>query len=59
MQDNKKSDPIGQVSQRISKMHLKPVTLFTAEHPYNISFITNDKVIKFFKPFNLLSNKKS
>lgn len=25
-----------------------------AEHPYNISFITNHKVIDFFKPFHLL-----
>lgn len=27
-----------------------------AEHPYNISFITNPKVIEFFKPLDLLSN---
>lgn len=26
-----------------------------AEHPYNISFITNQSVVDFFKPFNLLS----
>jgi uracil-DNA glycosylase len=26
-----------------------------AEHPYNISFITNQKVIKFFQPLDLLS----
>jgi uracil-DNA glycosylase len=27
---------------------------FYAEHPYNISFITNDQVLRFFAPFNLL-----
>ncbi len=27
-----------------------------AEHPYNISFITNSDVLAFFKPFDLLAN---
>jgi uracil-DNA glycosylase len=27
-----------------------------AEHPYNISFITNPHVIQFFRPLDLLSN---
>jgi len=27
---------------------------FYAEHPYNISFITNQKVLNFFRPFHLL-----
>ena len=31
-----------------------PVGLI-AEHPYNISFINNVKVIEFFKPLDLLS----
>ena len=30
--------------------------LLIAEHPYNISFIHNKKVLNFFKSFNLLSN---
>lgn len=29
-----------------------------AEHPYNISFITNPKVIEFFKPLHLLRSRK-
>ncbi|MFN7096588.1 MAG: uracil-DNA glycosylase, partial [Gammaproteobacteria bacterium] len=29
---------------------------FTAEHPYNLSFITNTAVQNFFKPFNLIFN---
>src|SRR5262245_6970231 len=31
-----------------------PVEKLYAEHPYNISFITNQKVIAFFKPLHLL-----
>lgn len=30
---------------------------FTAEHPYNISFIHNPKIIQFFKPFDLLKKR--
>lgn len=30
-----------------------------AEHPYNLTFITNPKVLDFFKPLNLLSAKSS
>ncbi|HFD2288767.1 TPA: uracil-DNA glycosylase, partial [Legionella pneumophila] len=26
-----------------------------SEHPYNVSFITNQRVIEFFKPMDLLS----
>ncbi len=32
-----------------------PVALI-AEHPYNVSFITNQRVIEFFKPLDLLSH---
>ena len=28
-----------------------------AEHPYNISFISNERVLEFFKPFDLLSKR--
>jgi uracil-DNA glycosylase len=34
--------------------NILPVGLF-AEHPYNLSFITNPNVIEFFKPLDLLS----
>lgn len=30
---------------------------FYAEHPYNISFVTNPKVIDFFRPFHLLEQR--
>ncbi len=30
-------------------------TVFKAEHPYNLSFVTNPVVLNFFKPLNLLS----
>jgi uracil-DNA glycosylase len=30
-----------------------------SEHPYNVSFITNQRVIEFFKPLDLLSYEKS
>lgn len=35
----------------------KKLPHFMCEHPYNISFITNPKVIEFFQPFNLLLKK--
>jgi uracil-DNA glycosylase len=31
--------------------------VFCAEHPYNISFIANESVQNFFKPFRLLQQK--
>ncbi len=34
--------------------HLK---IFRAEHPYNLSFIENTKVLDFFSPLHLLSNR--
>lgn len=32
---------------------------FIAEHPYNLSFISNPAVLAFFKPFNFLERAKS
>jgi uracil-DNA glycosylase len=32
----------------------QPVNKLQAEHPYNLSFIKNQKVIEFFQPFHLL-----
>lgn len=34
-------------------------TCLLAEHPYNLSFITNPDVINFFKPMDLLRHEKS
>lgn len=42
----------GKIAARIEKTDL-PVGLIS-EHPYNLSFITNSNVLKFFKPFDLL-----
>ncbi len=41
----------GMIDNLISHPHLEKIY---AEHPYNISFITNDKVIAFFRPLHLL-----
>jgi uracil-DNA glycosylase len=45
----------GKVSEQIrpfaEKYHL---SFLTAEHPYNLSFISNPKIITFFNPLNLL-----
>lgn len=46
---------LGKIAETISSNKL-PVGLI-AEHPYNISFITNQKVIEFFKPLDLLSHE--
>lgn len=44
----------GRIAQMISQDKL-PVGL-VAEHPYNVSFITNQQVIHFFNPLDLLSD---
>lgn len=44
----------GKIAEQIPQNTL-PVGL-VAEHPYNISFITNPRVIEFFKPLDLLSH---
>lgn len=43
----------GRIAEQIPATGLKPALV--AEHPYNISFITNPKVIEFFKPLDLLA----
>ena len=43
----------GKIAEKI-KAHILFDSLI-AEHPYNISFITNQRVIDFFKPLDLLS----
>ncbi|EHL29020.1 uracil DNA glycosylase [Legionella drancourtii LLAP12] len=44
---------LGKIAETISQDKL--AVGLVAEHPYNISFITNQKVIEFFKPLDLLS----
>jgi uracil-DNA glycosylase len=39
------------IDQLIDQLHLKKLY---AEHPYNLSFISNRKVVDFFTPFHLL-----
>ncbi len=46
---------LGRIAEQIPQTKLFPVLL--AEHPYNISFITNPAVVEFFKPMDLLSIK--
>lgn len=45
----------GKIAEQVPKTNLTPVLL--AEHPYNISFITNPAVIEFFKPLDLLNHE--
>lgn len=47
----------GRIAEQVPKTNLIAVLL--AEHPYNISFITNPLVIEFFKPLDLLSYEKN
>ena len=46
----------GKIAETIPQDKL-PIGL-VAEHPYNISFITNQRVIEFFQPLDLLSYEK-
>ncbi len=46
---------LGNIAKQIDALEpTKAFTRFYAEHPYNISFINNEKVRKFFQPFDLL-----
>lgn len=45
---------LGLKAQPIAKLCPAPLTYFSAEHPYQLSFITNPNVVEFFKPFDLL-----
>ena len=47
---------LGKIAEKLKSNSLK--TGLLAEHPYNISFITNPLVVKFFKPLDLLANEK-
>ncbi len=50
---------LGNIANAIEKVITHPETRrFYAEHPYNISFITNPTVIHFFRPFHLLHKEK-
>ncbi len=46
----------GSFAQNLYKNNqsLQKFDAFACEHPYNISFITNEEVIKFFRPMDLL-----
>lgn len=50
---------LGLIANKIDKLiaHSDLEKLY-AEHPYNISFINNQKVINFFKPLHLLHSEK-
>jgi uracil-DNA glycosylase len=47
---------LGKIAESIPGDKLN-IGLF-AEHPYNISFITNKRVLEFFSPLDLLLNDK-
>lgn len=46
----------GKIAAQVPEIHRFPRLI--AEHPYNISFITNPEVINFFKPMDLLAIKE-
>jgi uracil-DNA glycosylase len=43
---------LGRIADQVPKTKLSAALV--AEHPYNISFITNPRVIAFFRPFDIL-----
>lgn len=43
----------GKIAEQIPESHF--FSCLIAEHPYNLSFITNPNVLEFFKPLNLLN----
>lgn len=45
---------LGKISEKFTELNFANTMI--AEHPYNISFITNPFVNKFFKPFDLLGD---
>lgn len=47
---------LGKIADQIPKTRLR--VALQAEHPYNISFITNPQVINFFKPLDLLAHEQ-
>ena len=46
---------LGKIANKLPEACLFPH--FAAEHPYNLSFITNPDVVNFFKPMDLLHDK--
>lgn len=44
---------LGKIARQLQKATLRQALV--AEHPYNISFITNKAVVEFFNPLNLLA----
>lgn len=46
---------LGRIATQVPESKL--FTRFEAEHPYNLSFITNTKVIEFFQPLDLLGHR--
>lgn len=48
---------LGKIAEIVSRDQL--TVGLAAEHPYNVSFITNPHVIEFFKPLDLLSYEES
>ena len=49
----------GRIAQDIHKHCPKQLSILQAEHPYNISFINNPDVLKFFAPLHLLKSMSS
>lgn len=50
---------LGNIANSIEKrINLEETRRFYAEHPYNVSFITNPKIIHFFQPLHLLCRNK-
>lgn len=48
----------GKIAQAIIKLQAsRDFDIFQAEHPYNISFISNPEVLQFFKPMQLLNRR--
>lgn len=46
---------LGKIAEKIQKIKAaEQFSTLVAEHPYNISFLTNQDVISFFRPLNLL-----
>jgi uracil-DNA glycosylase len=44
---------LGRIAKQVPEAAIFPKLV--AEHPYNISFITNQEVLEFFKPMDLLA----
>ena len=46
---------LGRIAHTIDQLiHTAPEENLSAEHPYNLSFITNPEVLAFFRPLHLL-----